>query len=172
VIEDRENHHNYVYPQNKAVTIEDLRKFVSSFVEGTLEPTLRSQPIPEDNSSPLKVIVGKTFEQIVMDPTADVLVEFYAPWCGHCKTLAPKYEKLATMFAGEKSIVIGKIDATENDTPVEIEGFPTIILFPADDKENPITYDGDRTLDAMAEFVRENAATLQKDAPVKEREEL
>jgi len=163
VIEDRDNHHNYVFPQDKPITAEDLRKYVRDFVNGTLEPTIRSQPIPEDNSAPLKVLVGKNFEQIVMDPTKDVLVEFYAPWCGHCKSLVPKYEKLATMFASESSIVIAKIDATENDTPVEIQGFPTIILFTAADKENPITYDGDRTADGMAEFIRENASTLQKE---------
>jgi len=40
-------------------------------------------------------LVGKTFDNIVFDESHDVLVEFYAPWCGHCKSLAPKYEELA-----------------------------------------------------------------------------
>ena len=44
----------------------------------------------------VKVVVASTFDEIVNDPTKDVLIEFYAPWCGHCKSLAPKYEELAT----------------------------------------------------------------------------
>ncbi len=43
----------------------------------------------------LQVVVGKSFNDIVNDPTKDVLIEFYAPWCGHCKSLAPKYDELA-----------------------------------------------------------------------------
>lgn len=45
------------------------------------------------------MVVAKTFDEIVNDPTKDVLIEFYAPWCGHCKALAPKYEELAKKVA-------------------------------------------------------------------------
>ena len=41
-----------------------------------------------------QVVVGKNFNDIVNDESKDVLIEFYAPWCGHCKALAPKYEEL------------------------------------------------------------------------------
>jgi len=56
---------------------------------------LKSEEVPETNDEPVKVLVGKNFEAIALDETKDVLVEFYAPWCGHCKTLAPKYDELA-----------------------------------------------------------------------------
>lgn len=43
----------------------------------------------------IQVVVAKNFEEIVNDPDRDVLIEFYAPWCGHCKNLEPKYKELA-----------------------------------------------------------------------------
>ena len=55
------------------------------------------------------------------------LVEFYAPWCGHCKNLAPEYEKVAAALKGIASIAA--IDASNEKIDVEIEGYPTILLY-------------------------------------------
>jgi len=158
VIEDRENRKNYVFSGEP--TAELLRKYVSGFSDHSLAPTVKSQEPPADNTGPVKVIVGKTFDEIVMDTTKDVLVEFYAPWCGHCKSLTPKYEKLGQAFKSEPSIVIAKVDATENDTPADVKGFPTLIFYPANDKENSIQYDGERTEAAMEKWIRAHATTL------------
>lgn len=57
-------------------------------------------------------LTTETFDSVVLGSKA-ALVEFYAPWCGHCKSLAPKYEQLAKAFAGESEVVIAKVDATE-----------------------------------------------------------
>lgn len=54
----------------------------------------------------------------------DVLVEFYAPWCGHCKALAPKYDELAAKLEGVDSVVIAKMDSTENEIDVEGVSYP------------------------------------------------
>ena len=61
--------------------------------------------------------VGKNFDEVVNDPERDVLIEFYAPWCGHCKSLAPKYEELAEKLKDEPGVTIAKMDATANDVP-------------------------------------------------------
>lgn len=155
VVEDRKVNKNYIYEEGKAVTAADFGAWVEDYLAGKLQPNVKSEPIPEKNDGPVKIVVGHTFDEIVMDDSKDVLVEFYAPWCGHCKSLAPKYDELGKMFAGSSDVVIAKVDATANDTPIEIQGFPTIKLFPAGNKKNVIEYDGDRTAKAMAAWLRE-----------------
>jgi len=107
------------------------------------------------------VLTDSNFNSIVLDPTKNVLVEFYAPWCGHCKSLAPIYEKLATLFAGEKNIVIAKLDATENPdsaSKYDVSGYPTLKWFPTDDKKGQ-EYDAGRDMAAFVEFVNKKAGT-------------
>jgi protein disulfide-isomerase A6 len=58
-------------------------------------------------------LTDSNFEAVALSPSKAVMVEFYAPWCGHCKSLAPKYEKLANIFDGERDVVVAKLDATE-----------------------------------------------------------
>jgi len=83
---------------------------------------------------------------LVINNDKDVLLEFYAPWCGHCKTLAPKYEAAASKLASNKNILIAKIDATANEVPgVNIKGFPTIKFYPGNKKSSaPIDFEGER----------------------------
>lgn len=70
-----------------------------------------------------------------MNNDKDVLVKFYAPWCGHCKSLAPIWESAASKLAGNPHIVIAKLDATTNEVPgVNIRGFPTLKFWPGNDK--------------------------------------
>jgi protein disulfide-isomerase A1 len=165
VIEDRNRHTKYVFPESDQVHSDSLGKFVKGWEDGSLAPTLKSADPPADNDGPVKVVVGKTFNEIVMDPAKDVFVEFYAPWCGHCKNLAPKWEALGEEFKDTPSVVIAKVDATENDTPADIQGFPTIIYYPSNNK-NGLVYRGERTKEAFSAYVRENSGTLTDKKPV------
>ncbi|KAM0329818.1 hypothetical protein ACHAQA_003982 [Verticillium albo-atrum] len=158
-IQDTVKNQKFPFDQEKTITVEDITKFVDDFVAGKVEPSIKSEPIPETQEGPVTVIVAKNYEDIVLDDTKDVLVEFYAPWCGHCKALAPKYEELAALYAdGEfkDKVVIAKVDATANDVPDEIQGFPTIKLFAAGSKADPVTYSGSRTIEDLADFIKEN----------------
>lgn len=143
-----------------------LREFVITFKKGKLKPVVKSQPIPKSNKGPVKVVVGKTFNEIVMDKKKDVLIEFYAPWCGHCKTLEPVYLELGKKYKNEENLIIAKMDATANDVPSDkykTGGFPTIYFAPSNNKNNPIQYDkGERDLDSLSKFVEEHATKLSR----------
>ncbi|KAG2470784.1 PDIA3 isomerase, partial [Polypterus senegalus] len=98
-----------------------LERFLENYFDGKLKHYLKSEPIPENNDGPVKVIVAENFEEIVNDDDKDVLIEFYAPWCGHCKSLEPKYTELGEKLANDPNVVIAKMDATANDVPSPYE---------------------------------------------------
>src|SRR5690349_19928919 len=77
--------------EEKAMTVESLSNFVKKCIEGTYVAYKKSEEIPATNDEPVKIVVGKTFDSIVNDANKDVLLEVYAPWCGHCKNLEPIY---------------------------------------------------------------------------------
>ena len=152
----------------KDLTVESITKFADDVKSGAIKPHLKSEDIPEKNDGPVTVVVGKTFEDIVKDPTRDVLVEYYAPWCGHCKKLAPIYDELGEKYKSESDLVIAKFDATANEADgLNIRGFPTIIFYPKDNKEG-VSYDGERTLEAFSKWLEENSAVLKSRAPASE----
>jgi len=146
-------------------SMEVLEKFVQDYLDGKLEPYLKSEDVPADNSGPVKVVVAKNFDEIVNDPERDVLIEFYAPWCGHCKNLEPKYVELGEKLEGEDSVVIAKMDATANDVPqpYQVRGFPTIYWAPKGKKSNPKKYEGGREVKDFLAFIKKEASTKLKD---------
>lgn len=146
------------YNMSGDITAENIRKFVEDWEKGNLKPHLKSAEIPAEQTENVYTLVGKSFDSIVMDSNKDVLVEFYAPWCGHCKKLAPIYEELATKLKHNTNLVIAKMDSTANETDkVSIQGFPTIKFFPAKDK-TPIDFNGDRTVDGFIDFLNKHAS--------------
>lgn len=81
-----------------------------------------------------------------------------APWCGHCKQLAPIWDKLGEKFEDVSNVVIAKLDATANElADVTVESFPTLKLFPAG-SNTAVDYEGGRTLSELVEFVNEQAS--------------
>ena len=154
------------YPfQESIITKDNIIKFVESFVAGKLEPSYRSEEIPEKEEGATKTVVYKNWKSIIMDETKDVLLELYAPWCGACQHLAPVYEALAKTYAPHHDkIVIAKMDVTANDLPkdsgVEFTKLPTILLFKAnaEGKKQPIKWERTgNTVQAMVDFISANA---------------
>nr|ALS04494.1 protein disulfide isomerase [Acartia pacifica] len=141
-------------PENTEISTDNIRAFVNAYKAGELKPHLMSADIPEDwDANPVKVLVGKNFVEVAMDEKKDVLVEFYAPWCGHCKSLEPTYNQLGDKFKDSETVVVAKMDSTANEVEaVKVQGFPTIKLFRKGDNKI-IDYNGERTLEALAKFL-------------------
>lgn len=106
-------------------------------------------------------------------------VMFYAPWCGHCKQLAPKLKKAAKALEGS-GVKIGAVDVEPNPKVQgkfpDIRGFPTLKFLPSANPKKAIDYNGPREDDAIAEFAKEQAkksgVTLAEPIPMKANTEL
>jgi len=134
-------------------TVEALAEFVNT--EGGTNVKLATIP------SSVVVLTPETFDSVVLDETKDVLVEFYAPWCGHCKSLAPIYEKVASVFKLDEGVVIANLDADKHRDLAEkygVTGFPTLKFFPKGNKAGE-DYDGGRDLGDFVKFINEKSGT-------------
>jgi len=120
---------------------------------------LKSADPPATNDEPVKIIVGTTFNDLVINNDKDVLVEFYAPWCGHCKTLEPKYTAAAEAVAGNTNVVLAKCDATANEVPgVAVQGFPTLKFWPGNAKSSPpLDFEGNRETEDIVAYLKSHA---------------
>merc|ERR1712079_720378 len=137
-----------------------FEQFLKDYEAGKIEPHMKSEPIPETQGA-VKVAVAKNFDELVTKSKKDVLIEFYAPWCGHCKSLAPKYDELGEKMA-EEAVEIVKMDATANDVPsdFDVKGFPTIYWVKKGDK--PVSYNGGREVDDFVKYIAKHATSELK----------
>ncbi|XP_005989098.1 protein disulfide-isomerase [Latimeria chalumnae] len=142
-------------PESNDLTADSIKGFCDMFLEGKIKPHLMSQDVLEDwDKSPVKVLVGKNFEEVAFNENKNVFVEFYAPWCGHCKQLAPIWEELGEKYKESKNIVIAKMDSTANEVEaVKIHSFPTLKFFPVGPEKKVVDYNGERTLEAFVKFL-------------------
>ncbi|XP_071968348.1 protein disulfide-isomerase isoform X2 [Engystomops pustulosus] len=142
-------------PETDDLAADVITDFCNRFLDGKVKPHLMSQDIPEDwDKTPVKVLVGKNFEEVAFDENKNVFVEFYAPWCGHCKQLTPIWEQLGEKYKSNPNIVIAKMDSTANEIEaVKIHSFPTLKYFPAGTDKKVVDYNGERTLEGFSNFL-------------------
>jgi len=155
----------YVYTGE--MTAAKISSFISDVEAGLVQPKLKSQPPPNPSDDPVITAVGTTMRDTIFTPDKDVLLEVYAPWCGHCKKLEPEYNKLAKKIQKEELtdlLALAKIDGTANDSPVDSmdwTGFPTMYFIKAGTQE-AIIYDGERTAKGLWKYIKKHATKAQE----------
>jgi protein disulfide-isomerase A6 len=123
-------------------------------------------PLASAASSVLDLIPSN-FNKIVFESNKPALVEFFAPWCGHCKNLAPVYEELATKFAfAADKVSIAKVDADKHKSlgkDFGVQGFPTLKWFDGKSGSTPEDYNGGRDLESLSKFITEKTGVKAKE---------
>eukprot|EP00397_Hematodinium_sp_SG-2012_P019602 GEMP01020148.1.p1 GENE.GEMP01020148.1~~GEMP01020148.1.p1 ORF type:complete len:641 (+),score=139.87 GEMP01020148.1:222-2144(+) len=157
---------------------EAIREFEKQYHAGEISSMLKSEPIPEEpqEEHAPRVVVGNTYAAITRNPKKDVFVVIYASWCGHCRLFMPTWDKLAEALAEEENIDVCKLDGTANEIEdFPVEGFPTVLLYPAEANSRPLPYEGDRTVNAMLRFLErqgKNKFKIKSEEEVKKVQEL
>jgi protein disulfide-isomerase A6 len=95
-----------------------------------------------DSGSRVVKLDASNFKQKVLDADEAWIIEFYAPWCGHCKNLEPSYEKAARLLKG--ALKLGAVDMDDENNKgasvfesYDIRGFPTVRYFGLNKKAAP-----------------------------------
>ena len=146
------------YKMKEEINYENIINFIKNWEDNKLKRSLKSEKEPKNNNGDVLIVVGKTFEKEVINNDKDVMVLFYAPWCNHCKEFMPKYEQAAKVLKGNDKLVLAKMDGSANEVEtVSIKGFPTILFFPKNKKENPVKYEGKRTTEDIIRFIKINS---------------
>ena len=150
------------YKMNGEISEKNILKFIDDWENKKIKSYVKSGEVPKENNEDVFIVVGNTFEKEVINNSKDVMVLFYSPLCYHCKALLPKYEKVAKRLKDKnKNILLTKINAIENQVEsIGDYGFPKIQFYPGNKKsEPPIEYVGDKSIEDIIQFIKNNAAT-------------
>lgn len=149
----------------------NVEQCVSLFKKKDVEPYYKSDPVPQDNKGTIKIVVGKTFEKLVMSSKKYILLCAYSPTSEQSKLFMPIFEELGTILAGNKEFMLFKMDATNNEHPeFHLHGYPTLNFYLKNDKPNPIRYKGKRTVADILRFIDAQTGLKLSDTLKKEEE--
>jgi len=146
-------------------TMKDLSDFVAS-MSGEEKKAEAKEEVTEDAKDSVAVLSADNFESTISKGVT--FVKFFAPWCGHCKRLAPTWVQLADKYASTEGVTIAKVDCTSNDNKNKelcnaqgVNGFPTLNIYK--DGEKVDEFNGKRGLEDLAAFVDKTSGKEAKD---------
>lgn len=141
-------------------SLDDLKDFVKKTkakqdgVEEIDDGT--DEKVADDKETALE-LTDATFDSHIS--TGHHFIKFFAPWCGHCKNLAPTWDELAKAFRDDSSVSIAKVDCTKFQSVCKqysVRGFPTLLFFSKG--EEVAKFSGSRSFDELKEFVEKTKA--------------
>lgn len=138
----------------------DLSKFIDDFKNDKLSIFYKSETNPKQNSKLIQVITGKMFDDQLLKNKKDTLLLITASYCSHSKKAEVMFEEIASLLAVESDLVFAKIEGTENEHPnLPVKSYPLIRLLKKDEKQNPIDFDGEKSVGNIIEFLEKELGT-------------
>jgi protein disulfide-isomerase A6 len=156
-----------IFRANHAITKSSrIAPIVLAMLFGRLLPAAIVALLPALSSAEAVLdLTPSNFDKEVIKSGKPALVEFFAPWCGHCKNLAPTYEELATTFQHAKDkVLVAKVDADNHKDlgkKYGVQGFPTLKWFDGKSK-TPDEYDGGRDLESLQKWITDKTGVRPK----------
>ncbi|CAA0837095.1 Protein disulfide-isomerase like 2-2 [Striga hermonthica] len=135
--------------------VEFALKQVKALLKDRLEGKSAEGSSKKSEPSASVELNSRNFDELVLKSKDLWVVEFFAPWCGHCKKLAPEWKKAANSLKGQ--VKLGHVDCDAEKSLMSrfnVQGFPTILVFGAD-KDSPFPYEGARSASAIESFALE-----------------
>ncbi|XP_043691074.1 protein disulfide isomerase-like 2-3 [Telopea speciosissima] len=143
--------------------VKPIVEFALQQIKGLLKERLNGKAAggSSEKSEPSASVelTSRNFDEMVVKSKDLWIVEFFAPWCGHCKKLAPEWKKVANNLKGK--VKLGHVDCDSEKSLMSrfnVQGFPTILVFGAD-KDSPFPYEGARVASAIETYALEQLET-------------
>ncbi|CAG7867962.1 unnamed protein product [Brassica rapa] len=134
----------------------NIEDFCSGLADGTIPQYYRSEPVPDNENASIVTVVGKTFDELVLNSQENVLLEVHTPWCVNCEAMSKQVVKLAKHFKGFENLVFARIDASTNEhAKLQVNDYPTILLYKSGEKEKPLKISTKLSAKDMAVFINE-----------------
>ncbi|KAK6912066.1 hypothetical protein RJ641_024159 [Dillenia turbinata] len=146
------------------LTPNNIEEFCVGLSHGTVSPYYKSQPIPENTEGSIQIVVGKTFEELVLKSPKNVLLEVHTPWCINCESMSKQVEKLFKHFKGLNTLTFAKINAAANEHPeLQVDDYPKLLLYPAGDKSKPIKLSTKSGTKELASALKKHVAKVKEE---------